>query len=497
VRVRSGDLDGVEIHAGHGNLIQQFLSPRTNLRTDQYGGSEERRLCFALEVLRAVRLAVGPDFVVGLRYSLEEDVAGGLTQEMSGNILPALVDAGELDYVSVTSGIDYDPASLPGHYASMYAKSQHMRHLARAARKMVSVPLIAAGRVTDPRDAEDIVSSGDADLVGMARALIADRDLPRKAQSGELDLIRYCIGANEGCLGRLFRGLSITCVQDPTSGREATLGDIPPAGVPLKVVVVGAGVAGMEAARVAALRGHSVTLLERDHEVGGQLRWARMAPGREGIGVVSDQLMASITRLGVAVRLGVEADIQTIQALEPNAVIVATGYDPVLPDLVDEYDRLISVQAAFDGALIGESAVVFDLRGDIIGATTADWLAHTGRLTWLITPHRCAGHRVEPMTWRSLHERLLAKGVGIIENHEVVRLTDQGIDILDVVCGRERSLQDVVTVICSAAGQGRTALFRDLKASSPEVAVTLVGDAVAPRDIEKAIYEAHLAAREI
>jgi 2,4-dienoyl-CoA reductase (NADPH2) len=222
-----------------------------------------------------------------------------------------------------------------------------------------------------------------------------------------------------------------------------------------------------------------------------------MAPGRAEIWAVSDQLLASITRLGVTLRLGVEADIRTIHALEPDAVIVATGYDPVLPELVDEYDRLISVQAAFDGAQIGESAVVFDLRGDIIGATTADWLAHSGRTTWFITPHRCAGHRVEPMTWRSLHERLLAKGVSIVENHEVVRLTEQGIDILDVVCGRERSLQDVVTVICSTAGQGRTALFRDLKADSPEVAVTLVGDAVAPRDVEKAIYEGHLAARAI
>ena len=251
------------------------------------------------------------------------------------------------------------------------------------------------------------------------------------------------------------------------------------------------------AARVAALRGHSVLLLERDHEVGGQLRWARMAPGREGIGAVADQLLASITRLGVTLRLGVKANVQSIRALQPNAVIVATGYDPVLPILMDEYDRLISVQAAFDGALIGEAAVVFDLRGDIIGATTADWLAQSGRKTWLITPHRCAGHRVEPMTWRALHARLLAKGVSIIENHGVVRLTDRGIDIIDVVCGRERSLQDVVTVVCSTAGQGRNALFRDLKADSPGIALSLVGDAVAPRDIEKAIYEGHLAARGI
>lgn len=497
-RVRESGLDGVELHGGHGNLIQQFLSPRTNSRTDRYGeGSQLGRLTFACEVIAAVRKAVGPDLILGLRYSMEEDHPSGFTVEMSQQWLPRLVAAGDLDYVNLTSGVDYEAASLPRHYGAMYIRGQHMRPFTRFAREVVDVPLLSVGRVTDPRDAEDILATGDADLVGMTRALIADRDMPRKLKDGLLDRVRYCVGCNEGCQGHIFRGLAITCVQDPTAGRELELGDIGAANIQRRVVVVGGGIAGMEAARVAAERGHVVTLFEKESEVGGQLRWARMAPGREEIGAVSDQLRAAIERLKVDIRLNVDVGIGDVATLDPDAVVIATGAEPQLPPLEDEYDRLITPQAAYSGAMVGDCVAVYDLRGDMIASTTAEWLARSGRKTFLITPYPYGGHNIEKMTWRLLQERLGALGVTTLAGHHIVALTEDGVDIRDTYTGVVRPLPDVVTVVASSGGQAKRDLLAAVKNALPRATAKMVGDALFARDIERAIYEGHMAAREI
>jgi 2,4-dienoyl-CoA reductase-like NADH-dependent reductase (Old Yellow Enzyme family) len=312
MRAKVAGLDGVELHGGHGNLIQQFLSPLTNKREDSYGGSLENRMRFGLAVVRAVRATVGPDFVVGLRLSAEEDHAGGLTLDVTRVIARAMVEAGRLHYINVTSGSDLSAWSQANHYAPMYVRSGHMRRLARGIREVVSVPVICVGRIVDPRDAEAILEAGDADLVGMTRALIADRDMPQKARRGEFEAIRYCIGINDGCLGRLMRGMHITCVQDPTSGREHELDRMLPASASRRVVVVGGGVAGLEAARVAALRGHRVTVVERQAELGGQVQLARRAPGRADVGSVADHLVREVERQHVEVCCGETATAESI-----------------------------------------------------------------------------------------------------------------------------------------------------------------------------------------
>ena len=496
VRVRAGRMHGLEIHAGHGNLIQQFLSPLTNLRQDEFGGSLENRMRFGRMVLEAVRRAVGDDFIVGLRISVHEDDEGGLTLDDTSAIIPSFVKAGTLDYVNITSGSDLTSWSLANHYASTYVRGQFLRPQASAIKKLVSVPVLVSGRITDPRDADAIIAAGDADLVGMTRALIADRNLPNKARSGSLDTIRYCVGANDGCLGRLFRGLPITCIQDPTSGREHELGELRPAAEQRHVVVVGGGVAGMEAARVAALRGHRVTLIERSHELGGQIQLARRAPGREEIGAIVDNLNRDLGRLPVKVCTGTEASVGLLCEIGADLAIIATGSRSYVPNYAESELRLTSARAAIAGEMVGQSAIVFDSIGDHVGMVTADFLAESGRKVTFVTSCRIPGPGIDPMTGRTLYQRLVDRGIDFHTESKVARFTDEGVEIRHLVSGRSRLIRDAVTVVAACGGIADSELYGELRRSLPGVNAVLVGDALSPRRIEQAIYEGHMAARQ-
>jgi NADPH-dependent 2,4-dienoyl-CoA reductase/sulfur reductase-like enzyme len=496
-RVRDGGLDGVELHGGHGNLIQQFLSPLTNRRDDGYGGLHENRLRFALEVARAVRAAVGPDFVVGLRLSAEEDHPGGLTLDDTRTIAPAIIEAGRLNYVNVTSGSDLTAWSQAHHYAPMYMPSGHMRRLARGIREVVSVPVICVGRVVDPREAEAILQTGDADLVGMTRALIADRDLPEKARRGDFDGIRYCVGINDGCLGRLYRGVHITCVQDPRSGRELEHDVLSPAAVSRRVVVVGGGIAGLEAGRVAALRGHQVVLIERQPVLGGQVALARRAPGRGDLGGVVDYLVRELNRLRVEVRCGVEATAESVLTFKPDAVVVATGSEARLPDLECCQGNCLTARDVLAGQSVGDSVVVFDTKGDMVGLSTADLLAERGHKVTVVTSRRYPGSQIELMTERVLRQRLLDKGVVFIVDTEVVRLIERGVVIRHLVTGCETMLHNIETVVTACGSEANDALYHALRERAPELPLHLIGDAMAPRHIEGAIFAGHMAARAI
>jgi len=379
----------------------------------------------------------------------------------------------------------------------MYLPSGHMRRLARGIREVVRVPVICVGRVVDPREAEAILEAGDADLVGMTRALIADRDLPEKARRGDFDDIRYCVGINDGCLGRLYRGVHITCVQDPRTGRELDLDALPPAATPRKVVVAGGGVAGLEAARIAALRGHRVTLLERLPELGGQIRLASRAPGRAELGAIVDHLARELSRLKVDVVHGVEATADSVLALEPEAVVVATGSEAYLPEFDGSEGRYVSARDALDGATVGDLVVVYDTKGDMIGLSTADWLATRRHRVTVVTPRRLPGQQIELMTGRLLYQRLLDRKVTFIVESEVVRLTEDGVAIRHRYTGCETILPQIATVVAACGARANDGLYRALRRRAPALALHQIGDAAAPRQIERAIYEGHMAARGI
>jgi len=324
-RALAAGFQGVEVHAGHGYLLQQFLSPWSNHRTDAYGGSVEHRMRMLVEVLQAVRAAVPRPAVLGVRISADEFAPGGLGVPQMQEIAARIVDTGLIDYLSVSQGSYADPGSfIPdasfGHLPFV--------HLTRAIREVVTtVPIVAVGSIVTPDEAESVLAEGAADLVGMTRAHISDPHLMRKVVQERTADIRQCILCNQGCFGRLLKGIDISCVQNPAVGRERDWPQdpVPATEHPRRVVVVGAGPGGLECAWVAAARGHDVTLLEAEEHLGGTVRtMAEQDEHREWRHVVSwrERMLA---QHGVQVRTGVTADALTIEALRPNTVVVATG----------------------------------------------------------------------------------------------------------------------------------------------------------------------------
>jgi len=301
--VVEGGFDGIELQIGHSALIRQFLSPATNYREDEYGGNPENRLRFCIEVIDAVRNATGPDFTLGVRLNADEmHPRGGLTLEETKKIAVALEATGQIDFIDISLGTFHHLFLVEG---SMHTPLAYAVHLSVGIRSVVNLPVYATNRINDPRLAEKILENGQADMINMVRALIADPELPNKARQGREDDIRHCIACNQGCIGRMGLGYTIGCIQNPAAGREKALGSgtMAPCDRPKKVVVVGAGPAGLEAARIAAVRKHDVVLFEKNDEVGGQNIIAGKAAGRQEITGVTRWLLGQVSKLDVEVRL--------------------------------------------------------------------------------------------------------------------------------------------------------------------------------------------------
>src|SRR6056297_3244378 len=302
-RMRQAGLDGVEVVASHGYLLSQFLNPRINRREDSYGGSAENRMRFVREVIAAVRAGAGEEMIVGMRLSGEDNDQHGLEQPEMAEIAVALAEDGQLDYLNVAAGTSAGLAGSTHIVPPMAYDVAYTAPLAAAIRARVALPVLVAGRINQPQDAETVLSSGQADMCGMTRALISDPEMPEKARAGRLDDIRACIACNQACIGHMLNGTPISCIQRPETGRELEYGTMTPADTPRRVMVVGGGPAGMKAAAVAAARGHRVTLFEAGAALGGQVSLAQLLPGRAEFGGVTTNLAREVERAGVTVRL--------------------------------------------------------------------------------------------------------------------------------------------------------------------------------------------------
>lgn len=504
--VREGGLHGVEIHAGHNYLVAQFLSPLTNNRTDDYGGSEENRLRFLREIVAAIRQEAGADFPLGVRLSSDEDVPGGLTPADARGIAEALGDS-----------VDFIDASFGGYYRFVrmmatgdgYPLGYELPASEQVTRGL-DVPTIVTGRIMTLEDAEQILASGQADMVSMVRALIADPDIVRKAAEGRESEIRPCIGTNEGCVaGR--RG-SFGCVVNPVAGKEATWTSEPlPATETKRVLIGGGGPAGMEAARAAALRGHEVELLELTGRLGGQVAIGAAAPHRSDYGAHIAWLGDELDRLGVRVRLGVPLEPDIVMSTAPDVVVVAAGATPRtdgftaarpafrLPAAAQRRIRTSWDVLGFGGRLDDASqVVVYDDDGDFEAISVVESLLERGCRVALVTRHPTFGVRLpEPIsTAQAARDRIAGHPeFELISDAVLTAVDEQGVDIEFLGSGRNRRLTADTVVSVGSREPNREVVEAIREVFDGEIHV--VGDASVPGRLRTAVLEGATAGRRI
>jgi mycofactocin system FadH/OYE family oxidoreductase 2 len=497
-RVQQAGYDGVEITSYGGHLIEQFWSPQVNRRTDAYGGALENRLRFSREVIEAVRARVGPGFCVGFRMTADQLLRDGLDHAAMKEIAGRLAALGRLDYFSISGSTGETPELQAKTVPSLDNPVGVFNHYAASIKEVVDVPVLVAARIIDPAMAEDVLQRGAADLVGMTRALIADPDLPAKTLAGRREDIRFCTGANEGCIGRLYQGLAIRCVQNPLIGHEAELSAVAPARAPRRIVVAGGGPAGMEAARLAAERGHRVTLLEQGDALGGQVRVAALAPHRAEYGRSVAWLARQLEPAGVEVRLGTEATVEAILALRPDAVVVATGAVPRADSWPGaEAAHVVTAEAVLLGRVPvrpGQRCVVIDDDGHMRGPGAAEALLDAGGQVEIVTRETLVGLDIDPTLRPALFRRLFTKGVVMTPLTAVREIEPRTVRVEHVYSGQARDLPADLVVL-ALGGESRAELYEGLRAAAPRLELHRVGDAVAPRRLHDALLEGTRAGR--
>jgi mycofactocin system FadH/OYE family oxidoreductase 2 len=482
LRMRKAGFDGVEIQAMFGYLIPQFWSPLSNLRSDEYGGSLENRLRFAFEVIDSVRTAVGPDFVVGIRVDGDEFADGGLSLDDMKVITAKIEATGKLDYISVSAGL------LPSlHVPPMYFPLGVYTHLSAAIKEVVNLPVFTAGRINDPVLAEKILAEGQADMIGMARGLICDPELPNKAREGRPDEIRRCLACVE-CGRMYFIRAPLSCAFNPEAGREREF-TIVPATTRKRVMVIGGGAAGLETARIAALRGHQVSLYEKEGELGGQVNIAARAPGRVDFAEVPRYYNYQMKLLGVDIYLNTAVTTEMVMEANPDAVVVATGSQPFIPVFPGaDTANIVEVRAVLRETVeVGENVVLVAGEHHMPGLSTADFLAERGKRVEILTDAIYAGAQVDCSTIEAIYRRLLSKGVKITTLTRVKEIQGNTVVTFNVLTNTERLIKGVDTIVVSMGGKADDTLYRSLKGKLTELYA--VGHCLAPRRLLDSILD--------
>jgi N-methyl-L-proline demethylase len=426
-RCRAAGLDGVEIEC-YGHFLDGFWSPATNRRNDEYGGSLENRMRFSLEVLRAIRAQVGPDYIVGVRMVCDEDWDRGLSREEGIEIARRLVASGTIDFVNVIKGHIESDGSLSHVIPGMGTPSAPHLELAKDVRGATDIPIFHAARIADVATARHAVASGILDMVGMTRPHLADPHIVAKVMRGEEDRIRPCVGASY-CLDRLYEGGGALCIHNPATGREATMPHViaPTDGPKRKIVIVGGGPAGLEAVRVSAERGHEVVLFEAANEPGGQIRIAAELQRRKEIIGIVDWRVAEAERAGAVLRFNSYAEAPDVLAEEPDIVIVATGGLPNT-DFLDEGDALVTTSwdILTGAAKPAEHVLLYDDNGAHPGMMAAEAMARAGARVELVTPERIVAPLLGGMNHPVYLRAFKKYGVSITLNERLIAVRRDG-----------------------------------------------------------------------
>lgn len=485
-RVKEAGFDSVEIHCGHGYLINQFLSPYTNKRTDGYGGDLRGRMRFVLEILERTRGKVGKVYPIMVKISGDEYLDGGLTLQDSKIIAQNLEQAG-VHAIQVSAGAersagDESPIRM-GPTPPMAFPRGCLVHLAEGIKDVVSVPVIAVGRINDPVFAEEVLQQGKADLVAMGRALLADPELPSKASEGRFADIRKCIGCNR-CMDLLLNPLDqseMRCSVNAMLGKEREY-KIEPVKIKKNVFVIGGGPAGMEAARVAALRGHGVCLYEKDNKLGGQLNLAVVPPHKEEIGNIVDYLSTQTKKLGVRVELGREFDLKLVEGAKPEVVIIAIGSTPIVPEIPGINHNVILANDVLAGKPVGQKVAI--VGGGTVGCETAEFLAKKGKDVTVIEmlPRICQDATFHERTF--LKQRLAAKRVKILTNAKVTEIAADG---LRFESGEKKQLLRADTIIIAVGARPNRELAELLQDRVTELHI--IGDSARPGKILDAVHQ--------
>ena len=490
---REGGFDGIELQCSHSSIVRGFLSPATNRRTDEYGGSLPNRSRLLLQIVAAVREAIGPDLALGVRICGDELIEGGTTIDDAVAVARAVEQTGHVDYINTSIGVA--TATLYMIEASMQVPPAYALWIASSIRKAVSLPVVGVGRFKDPLQADRALQEGHADLIGVVRGQIADPDFAAKARAGNASWIRNCLSCNQECVGRMGLNRWLGCIENPRTGRESV--PVPgPARERRRVLVVGAGPGGMQAAIAAARAGHRVDVYEAEPVAGGQVRLAASVPSRAELGDLVRNQLAEAERLGGRFHFGVAVDEEMIAASGADAVVLATGSVPERPYWAGDRSRVVDVRDVLGGRAAPEGNVlVVDEVGFHQATSVAELLADRGCTVEVVTPGMVVGQdlgiTLDMETWWM---KATAKGIAQTTDTMVTAVDGDGegpvrVTVQQHTTGSE-DVRVVDWVVCAVPDRPADELWRSARRRlAPQVAVHRVGDCVAPRRAHAAVVD--------